>query len=240
MEPVAPELATRLQALDWGALEASLFERGYARLPELLAPEEGRAVAALYSDDTRFRSRIDMARHGFGRGHYSYFAEPLPESVAALREALYGHLAPIADGMMEALGKALRFPPTLAGFRAQCRRAGQTRPTPLLLRYGAGDYNCLHRDLYGELAFPLQATVLLSNPETDFGGGEFLVLETRPRQQSVGTAVRLAQGEGIVFAVDDRPARGRRGWRRVWMRHGVSRLEWGERYALGVIFHDAR
>jgi hypothetical protein len=233
-------VAERLARLEWDALEHALIEQGHARTGPLLGERECADLAALYGDDRRFRSRIDMARHAFGRGSYSYFAEPLPPLVGALRPELYAHLAPVANRMMTALGRPLRFPSAFETFRQRCHRAGQRRPTPLLLRYGPGDYNCLHRDLYGELAFPLQATALLSRPGVDFEGGEFLLVETRPRQQSRGVAVTLEQGELVVFPVDERPAPGRRGLRRVSMRHGVSPVHRGVRHALGIIFHDAR
>ncbi|NIR29886.1 MAG: 2OG-Fe(II) oxygenase [Gammaproteobacteria bacterium] len=238
--PPPGHVAERVARLDWGALKDMLLQEGYARTGALLEPEECAELAALYPQDRCFRSRVDMARHGFGRGSYSYFAEPLPRVVATLRTALYGHLAPIANVLMAALRREARFPPTLDAFRRRCREAGQCKPTPLLLRYGAGDYNCLHRDLYGEVAFPLQATLLLSRPGVDFRGGEFLLLETRPRQQSRGVALALEQGELVVFPVDERPAPGRRGLRRVFMRHGVSPVRDGVRHALGIIFHDAR
>lgn len=234
------DIAARVAELDWAALEESLLHQGYARTGALLEPERCAELAALYAQDQCFRSRIDMARHGFGRGSYSYFAEPIPPLVLALRHALYRHLAPIANAMMAALRRETRFPPALEPFRRRCHEAGQTKPTPLLLRYGAGDYNCLHRDLYGDVAFPLQATLLLSRPGSDFRGGEFLLLENRPRQQSRGVALSLEQGQLVIFPTDDRPAPGRRGLRRVFMRHGVSPVQAGVRHALGIIFHDAR
>lgn len=232
-------IADRVDALAWSALEASIAERGYARTGRFLTRSECRGLIELYPDDSHFRKRVDMARNRFGVGDYAYFGEPLPPLVAALREALYARLAPIANRMMAALGSSLRYPPTLRAFRARCRAAGQRRPTPLLLRYEADGCNRLHRDLYGTLAFPLQATALLSRPGVDYEGGEFLLVENRPRQQSLGEAIALAAGELILFPVSDRPVRGARGVLRASMRHGVSRVHRGERFALGTIFHDA-
>ena len=219
-------------------LAASLADQGYATIP-LLEAATCRELAALYDDDARFRSRVVMQRHNFGRGEYKYLAYPLPAQVAALREALYPPLAAIANAWREALGEAALFPPTLRAFLAECHAAGQTRPTPLLLRYGEGDYNCLHQDLYGPLVFPLQLTVLLSEPGADFTGGEFVLVEQRPRAQSRPMVVPLRQGEAVIFPVHHRPAQGTRGQYRVTMRHGVSRVRSGRRHTLGVIFHDA-
>lgn len=235
----AGPIARRVAALDWPALAASLDEHGFATTGPLLTPSECRALVALYDDPARFRSRIVMARHGFGRGEYQYFAASLPPPVATLREALYRPLAPIANEWATRLGQAADYPPTLAAYLARCHEAGQTRPTPLLLRYGAGDYNCLHRDLYGPLVFPLQATILLARPGADFSGGEFLLVEQRPRQQSIGRVVPLGQGEAVIFAVRDRPRAGARGTYRASMRHGVSVVSRGRRTTLGLIFHDA-
>ncbi len=235
-------LAARVAALPWDAIAADLDARGCATTGPLLSPDECTALAALYADapgGPRFRSTVSMQRHGFGRGEYKYFAYPLPAPVAALRQALYARLGPIADRWNHRLGRAERYPPALAGYLAACHAAGQDKPTPLLLRYGPGDYNCLHRDLYGPLVFPLQATILLSRPGADFAGGEFVLVEQRPRRQSRAEVVALAQGEAVLFAVNDRPAAGARGDHRVQMRHGVSRLHRGERLTLGVIFHDA-
>ncbi len=226
-------------ALDWPALEAELDKFGSAVAPKLLSPEACRDLAALYPEDARFRSRIVMARHGFGQGEYKYFADPLPDMVAALRRGLYPRLAPIADRWNAALGLPVRYPAEHDAFRARCHAAGQTKPTPLLLRYGPGDFNCLHQDIYGEHVFPLQVAILLSEPGRDFTGGEFVLTEQRPRMQSRAEVVSLRQGDGVVFAVRERPAQGSRGPYRVNVRHGISRLRSGERFTLGVIFHDA-
>jgi len=233
-----------LAALDWDALGAALDARGYATTGPLLDHAACAALAALYDADAGFRSTVVMQRHGFGRGEYKYFARPLPPVVERLREALYPPLAAVANRWRKALdpsglGDETPFPPTLAAFLEQCHAAGQTRPTPLLLRYGPGDYNCLHRDLYGELVFPLQATILLSDPAREFDGGEFMLVEQRPRMQSRGEVVPLSQGDAVIFAVNQRPAKGTRGWHRTAMRHGVSSLRRGERFTLGIIFHDA-
>jgi hypothetical protein len=219
-------------------LAADLTEHGYATVP-LLEAAICRELTALYDDDARFRSRVVMQRHNFGRGEYKYLAYPLPEPVAAVRAALYPPLAAIANAWRAALGEAARFPPALDEFLAECHAAGQTRPTPLLLRYGEGDYNCLHQDLYGNLVFPLQLTVLLSEPGRDFTGGEFVLVEQRPRAQSRPVVVPLAQGEAVIFPVHHRPVQGARGPHRVTMRHGVSQVRNGRRHTLGVIFHDA-
>jgi hypothetical protein len=218
---------------------ASLDERGWALLPGLLSAARCRQVASGYDDAAQFRSRVVMARHGFGRGEYQYFADPLPELIRELRSHLYAALAPVANRWNEALGKQQRFPAAHSDFLAQCHAAGQTRPTPLLLRYGAGDYNCLHQDLYGEQVFPLQATVLLSRPGLDFTGGEFVLTEQRPRRQSRVEVVPLNQGDAVVFAVNERPVTGARGSYRLKMRHGVSRIRGGQRHTLGIIMHDA-
>jgi hypothetical protein len=233
-------ITERLAGLDWKGIEASLWEHGYAKTASLLTAEECADLVALYPDDARFRSRIEMARFRFGVGDYKYFGHPLPPLVAALREHAYPPLAAIANRWQEALGSRQRYPAELDGLLARCRRHGQTRPTPLLLHYEAGGYNCLHRDLYGDVAFPLQLTGFLSRPGADYGGGEFLLVEQRPRAQSRGEAILPAQGEIVVFATRDRPVRGSRGYYRAGMRHGVSRVLAGSRYTLGVIFHDAR
>jgi hypothetical protein len=233
-------IGDRLDALDWKAIEADLGEWGYARTPPLLTPAECAGLIGLYADESRFRSRIDMARYRFGVGDYKYFAAPLPPLVAALREQAYPPLAAIANRWQEALGIRERFPEELAGLLARCRRAGQTKPTPLLLHYEAGGYNCLHRDLYGEVAFPLQLTGFLSRPGADYTGGEFLLVEQRPRAQSRGDAILPERGELLIFPTRERPVRGGRGYYRVSVRHGVSRVRSGSRYTLGVIFHDAQ
>ena len=217
----------------------TLASRGFVVAPGLIDPAECRALAALWPEKARFRSHVVMQRHGFGQGEYQYFAYPLPEQIEALRQALYPELAAVANRWNAELGVAKRFPPTLQGWLRQCHAGGQKRPTPLLLRYGPGDYNCLHRDLYGELVFPLQATVLLSDPAKDFSGGEFMLVEQRPRMQSRGEVVPLEQGDAVIFAVNERPVKGSRGFYRTAMRHGVSSLREGERFTLGIIFHDA-
>jgi uncharacterized protein len=226
-------------AVDWPAIAAEIDASGCATLPGLLDAAECHALAALYDADERFRGRVVMARHGFGRGEYRYFAYPLPARVQELRTRLYAELAPLANLWHERLGVATRFPAAHAEFLARCRAAGQARPTPLLLRYGPGDFNCLHQDLYGEHVFPLQVAVLLSEPGSDFTGGEFVITEQRPRMQSRAEVVPLARGDAVVFAVHERPVRGSRGFHRVKMRHGVSRVRGGRRHTLGVIFHDA-
>jgi hypothetical protein len=233
-------VADRVAALDWDALERSLWDFGYAHTPALLAPGECEALVALYDHDALFRSRVDMRRHAFGEGDYKYFATPLPAVVRELREAFYPRLAPIANRWMEALGSATRYPPTLERFLEVCAARGQTKPTPLLLHYEAGGYNCLHQDTYGDVAFPLQVAAFLSRPGVDYTGGEFLLVEQRPRAQSRGEAVAPGRGELVIFATRERPARGGRGFHRVNLRHGVSRIRSGRRYTLGVIFHDAR
>ncbi len=223
---------------DWAAVGDELDAQGSAALGPLLSAEDCAALAGLYDAEAPFRSRVVMARHGFGRGEYKYFAAPLPERVAGLRTALYGPLAAVANRWAAALGRAERFPADHAAFLAACHAAGQTRPTPLLLRYGPGDYNCLHQDLYGDCVFPLQVVILLSPPE-EFDGGELVLTEQRPRMQSRAEVVRLRQGEGVAFAVAERPVQGARGAYRVTMRHGVSRVRAGRRHTLGIIFHDA-
>lgn len=229
----------RLAAVDWAAVATDLDAQGFAVLPGLLRPEECDRTAGLYDQSGGFRSHVVMGRHGFGRGEYRYFSYPLPPLVQGLRERLWPHLAPIANRWHEAMGMAARFPGAHAEFLGRCHDAGQRRPTPLLLRYGQGDYNCLHQDLYGEHVFPLQAAVLLSEPGRDFEGGEFVLTEQRPRMQSRVMVVPLKQGDGVVFAVNSRPVAGTRGIYRVTMRHGVSALHSGSRHTLGVIFHDA-
>jgi uncharacterized protein len=232
-------IAKRLQELDWKAIEQALWNMGYAKTPAVLTADECEELISLYADQTRFRRRIDMERHRFGVGEYQYFAEPLPALVQGLRLSTYPPLATIANGWMEALKQPQRYPPDLPSFLARCQEHGQTKPTPLLLRYGIGGYNCLHQDLYGEIAFPLQLTCFLSRREIDYTGGEFLLVEQRPRAQSRGEAIATEQGEIIIFATRDRPAAGARGYHRLQMRHGVSRIRSGQRYALGIIFHNA-
>ena len=230
----------RLAQIDRERVTDELNSTGAAMIERLLTAKECREIAALYDDDSRFRSRIVMARHGFGQGEYKYFSYPLPPLVESLRSSLYPHLAPIANAWNERMGIEARYPAKHREFLALCHGHGQTRPTPLLLRYEAGDYNCLHQDLYGELAFPLQTAILLSEPEKDFTGGEFVLTEQRPRMQSRAEVVPLKQGDAVVFAVHHRPVKGTRGTYRVNMRHGVSRLRSGHRLTLGVIFHDAK
>lgn len=236
----AAAVAARVASLDWEALGASLLERGFATTPRLLEPATCVALARLFDDDRRFRKTVDMERHRFGVGSYRYFRDPLPPLVAALRRAAYAHLAPIANEMEARLGRPARWPTDLAGLRARCAAAGQTLPTPLLLRYRAGGYNCLHRDLYGPVVFPLQLAVFLSRPGRDYEGGAFLLVEQRPRSQSAGEALWPRQGEAVIFASAERPRRGARGWHRAGMRHGVATVTRGTRSTLGIIFHDAR
>ncbi len=233
-------IARRLERWDWNALHDSLREHGYARLPRLLSSGECAALRRLYGEDRRFRSTIDMARHRFGVGEYRYFDYPLPPIVAELRRCAYPHLAPLANEWGQAPRERRRYPPTLERFLALCHRSGQKKPTPLLLRYEAGGYNCLHRDLYGEISFPMQLAVFLSRPGVDYEGGAFLLVEQRPRQQSRGEALLPQQGEAVVFATAERAVAGSRGTFRAGMRHGVARVTRGERYTLGVIFHEAR
>jgi hypothetical protein len=221
------------------SLETDLDAQGCAVIEKLLSREECHAFAALYPEERHFRSTVPMARHGFGRGEYRYFRYPLPDQLTALRATLYRRLAPIADRWNERMGIARRYPADHADYLVECHAAGQRRPTPLLLRYGPGDYNCLHQDLYGDLVFPLQVAVLLSEPGQDFAGGEFVLTEQRPRLQSRAEVVPLRQGDGVAFAVNQRPVAGSRGCYRVTMRHGVSRIRSGQRHTLGIIFHDA-
>lgn len=241
MKDAAPadSLAQRVDAIDWAQLGRDLDAQGSAVVPQLLSASDCRALAALYRQDRLFRSRVVMARHGFGRGEYRYFDYPLPPQIAQLREAFYARLAPSANAWNERLGSDVRYPAAHAEFLARCHAASQTRPTPLLLRYEAGDFNCLHQDLYGEHVFPLQVAVLLSQPGADFDGGEFVMTEQRPRMQSRVEVLNLRQGDGAVFAVSHRPVDGARGSYRVNLRHGVGRIRGGERHTLGVIFHDA-
>jgi hypothetical protein len=238
-EPKSPTLPRRVAVLDWDRMSRALDAEGCAVTGPLLTPAECAALIEAYADERLFRRRIVMARHGYGQGEYQYFAYPLPKLVGALRTALYPPLAAIANRWNETLRVADRFPGDHAAYRARCHAAGQTRPTPLLLRYGAGDYNCLHQDIYGDEAFPLQAAFLLSRPGKDFAGGEFVLTEQRPRRQSRVEVVPLGQGEGVIFPVRHRPVQGSRGVYRATMRHGVSRLRQGARLTLGIIFHDA-
>ncbi|MBA3260187.1 MAG: 2OG-Fe(II) oxygenase [Gemmatimonadales bacterium] len=233
------EVAATL-AVNWDEVAADLDARGSGVLQALVSPDECRSLAALYQDDSVFRSRIVMGRHGFGRGEYQYFSYPLPELIADLRTAVYPHLAPIANRWNEAMGIGVRYPAEHADFLARCHEAGQVKPTPLLLQYVAEDFNCLHQDLYGEHVFPLQLAILLSEPGRDFAGGEFVMTEQRPRMQSRAEVVPLRQGDGVVFAVSHRPVQGTRGVYRVNLRHGVSRIRSGRRHTLGIIFHDAQ
>jgi hypothetical protein len=232
-------MSAQTEGLDWLAIAGDLNERGCALLRGVLAPRECESLAALYPDDAPFRSRIVMARHGFGRGEYKYFSYPLPARVDRLRTALYRKLAPVANAWNEAMKIDLRFPAEHGEFTGRCHDAGQTRPTPLLLQYGPGDYNCLHQDLYGQHVFPIQVAFLLSQPGRDFTGGEFVLTEQRPRMQSRAEVVPLCQGDAVAFAVHHRPVQGTRGVYRVNLRHGVSRVRTGHRHTLGIIFHDA-
>jgi uncharacterized protein len=236
----AASIAARVAGLDWMRIAADLDAHGCAVTGAVLTPAECRALAASYPSDVLFRSRVIMARHGFGRGEYKYFGDPLPPDVAVLREALYPPLAAIANRWTAALDVARRFPDAHGAFLAECHAAGQVKPTPLLLQYTEGDYNCLHQDVYGEHVFPLQVAFLLSRPGGDFTGGEFVLTEQRPRMQSRAEVVPLGQGCGVIFPVRERPVQGTRGVYRVNMRHGVSRLRGGRRHTLGVIFHDAK
>jgi hypothetical protein len=236
---LAGDVAARAGAVDWQRVAQDLDAGGSAVIARLLTRAECETLAVLYPVAGLFRSRVAMARHGFGRGEYQYFSYPLPEIVAGLRASVYPHLAPVANRWNAAMGVSARYPARHAEYLSRCHGAGQRRPTPLMLKYGTGDYNCLHQDLYGELVFPLQLTVLLSEPGRDFTGGEFVVTEQRPRMQSRAEVVPLAQGDAVVFAVDHRPVEGARGVYRVKLRHGVSRVRSGSRYTLGIIFHDA-
>src|SRR3979411_125917 len=233
-------LAARIDALAWTQARADLDAQGCTVLKGLLSAEECRALAALYPDDKHFRSRVVMGRHGFGRGEYKYFSYPLPDVIAELRPALYAQLRDVANRWNEAMGIDIRYPESHDAFLKRCHAAGQTRPTPLLLQYGSDDYNCLHQDLYGEHVFPLQVAILLSEPGRDFTGGQFVLAEQRPRMQSRPEVVPLRQGDAVAFAVHVRPVQGTRGFYRVNLRHGVSRIRSGHRHTVGVIFHDAK
>ena len=237
--PTAQDVASRVTALDWGRISQDLDTHGNAMIERLLSPAECDALGGLYPDDGMFRRRIVMAQHGFGRGEYKYFRYPLPGIITGLRTTFYSRLVPTANRWSAAMGIGVRYPDTHADFIARCHEAGQLRPTPLLLQYGPDDYNCLHQDLYGEHEFPLQVTILLSEPGRDFTGGEFVLAEQRPRMQSRPEVVPLRQGDAVVFAVDQRPVRGARGTYRVTLRHGVSRVRSGHRHTAGIIFHDA-
>jgi hypothetical protein len=236
--PIA-EMTSPIAGLDWTSHFAQLGEQGWTTIDNILDADQSQAIAEWYDDDARFRSHILMARHGFGRGEYKYFNYPLPPIITTLRTELYARLAPLANTWNEAMGLSVRYPPTHAEFVARCHAASQTRPTPLLLRYQSGDYNCLHQDVYGEHVFPMQVTLLLADPERDFTGGEFVLVEQRPRMQSRAMVVPLRLGSGVIFAVNQRPVQGSRGAYRVTLRHGVSEVRSGRRHTLGVIFHDA-
>ncbi|RWP68879.1 2OG-Fe(II) oxygenase [Mesorhizobium sp.] len=231
---------TRVAAYDWQALAGEMSGYGCAVMEKLLTPQECREVAGLYPDESNFRSHVHMARHGFGKGEYRYFRYPLPELIGGLRTALYPRLAAVANDWNQRMSIAQRYPDEHAAFLKQCHDQGQTRPTPLLLQYGPGDFNCLHQDLYGDLAFPLQVAILLSEPGKDFTGGEFVLTEQRPRMQSRAEVVPLRQGDAVAFAVHNRPVQGSKGSYRVNLRHGVSRLRSGMRHTVGIIFHDAK
>jgi len=239
-ESATSDIANRLEAIDWEAANHELDRNGCAVLQRLLSARECQAMAELYPQEALFRSRVVMGRHGFGRGEYKYFAYPLPPLISALRPALYARLQGLANRWNEAMGLDVRYPPDHLAFLERCHASGQLRPTPLLLQYGSGDYNCLHQDLYGEHVFPIQVAILLSQPGVDFTGGEFVLTEQRPRMQSRAEVVPLQQGDGVAFAVHQRPVRGTRGFYRVTMRHGVSRIRSGHRHTLGLIFHDAK
>jgi hypothetical protein len=234
------DIAARIAAIDWRAAGESLDDRGYACLEGMLSAQQCREVAGWYDDDARFRSTVVMRRHGFGEGEYKYLAYPLPPLIAALRQRAYPYLAETANRWAEQLGQGSPYPATLARFTAQCHAAGQKKPTPLILRYSTGGYNRLHQDLYGAIAFPIQMALLLSAPAGDFEGGEFILAEQRPRMQSRAEVVPLGQGDAVLFAVNERPVGGQRGYYRARMRHGVSTIRSGERATLGIIFHDAR
>ena|SRR6266567_8169366 len=236
----AQDAVQRANAVNWQRISQELDDQGNAILEHILSPDECQILAGLYCEDSCFRSRVVMGRHGFGRGEYKYFSYPLPGLVAELRTVLYAHLAPVANHWNAALGVEVRFPEKHADFLRRCHDAGQVLPTPLLLKYGEGDYNCLHQDLYGEHVFPIQVTMLLSEPGKDFTGGEFVLTEQRPRMQSRAEVVALRQGDAVAFAVRYRPVQGKRGAHRVNLRHGVSRLRSGHRHTLGIIFHDAK
>jgi hypothetical protein len=235
-----PSAEARVAAYDWQAIIGELDSFGCAVLPKLLSPEECATIAALYPHEEHFRSHVIMGRHGFGKGEYRYFNYPLPELLGGLRTALYPHLAGLANQWNERMGLDQRFPASHTTYLKQCHNAGQTRATPLLLQYVPGDFNCLHQDLYGDLVFPVQVAILLSEPGKDFTGGEFCMTEQRPRMQSRVEVVSLRQGDAVAFAVNNRPVQGTRGTYRVNLRHGVSRIRSGMRHTVGIIFHDAK
>ena len=236
----AENAVERVDALDWARIAQELDDCGYALLGEILAPEECDALAALYPEEEHFRSHVIMQRYSFGRGEYKYFRYPLPAIISELRTTLYPHLTEVANRWSQAMGSDVRYPREHAAYLRLCHAAGQSRPTPLLLRYGPGDFNCLHQDLYGEHVYPIQITILLSKPGEDFTGGEFVLVEQRPRMQSRAEVVALGKGIAVAFAVHQRPVQGKRGYYRANFRHGVSRLRSGNRYTLGIIFHDAK
>jgi uncharacterized protein len=236
----APDIDRRVASIDWPNASTALDAYGWAMIDKVLTADECRALAGMYPEAERFRSHIIMARHGFGRGEYKYFKYPLPDLIADLRVSLYQRLAPLANGWNERMGIDVRYPDAHADFITRCHKAGQTRPTPLLLQYGPDDYNCLHQDLYGEHVFPFQVAFLLAEPGRDFTGGEFVLTEQRPRMQSRAEVVPLRQGDGVIFAVHNRPVQGTRGTYRVNLRHGVSRVRSGSRHTVGIIFHDAK
>jgi len=229
----------RIDAVAWGRVYKDLDAEGNAIIKGLLSPDECDGIRSLYENEEIFRSRVVMERHGFGRGEYKYLSYPLPDVVTKLRTSIYPHLVAIANSWNKAMGVDVRYPVRHAAYIDRCRQAGQDKPTPLLLKYGAGDYNCLHQDIYGEHVFPLQVTILLSEPNRDFEGGEFVMTEQRPRMQSRPIVVPLLKGDAVVFAVRHRPVQGKKGWYRVNLRHGVNRVRAGNRYTLGIIFHDA-
>jgi len=239
LKPVK-SITDRIAAIDWKRVEQDLDEQGSAIIDRLLSPSECQAIAGLYERNDMFRSRVVMARHGFGRGEYKYFDYPLPALIECLRTTVYPALVPIANRWNSAMSDPVRYPEKHADFLRRCHQAGQTKPTPLLLQYGAGDYNALHQDLYGEHVFPLQLAILLSEPGKDFAGGEFVMTEQRPRMQSRPIVLPLRQGDGVIFAVNNRPVQGTRGVYRVKLRHGVSRVHSGDRHTVGIIFHDAQ
>jgi hypothetical protein len=236
---IGDEIESRVDSIDWPRVSTDLDTQGWAILPKLLSPAETDAIANLYGQEDGFRSRVVMARHGFGRGEYKYLSYPLPDLIQSLRASAYLHLAPIANRWQERMGKDIRFPDDHAAFLERCNQVGQVRPTPLLLEYGPDDYNCLHRDLYGEHVFPLQIAILLDQPGEDFTGGEFVMTEQRPRMQTRPMVLPLRKGDAAVFAVAGRPVKGARGDYQVKLNHGVSKLHAGKRHTVGLIFHDA-